>query len=83
MTSFTSILDTNELPPADSKVVYQYHDEVYGLCEVSTFLTDASEKDVIRAVDSLRAQANDDHHVFIEGFIQRDEDRAYRVILGS
>ena len=83
MTSFTSILDTNELPPADSKIVYQYYNDANELCEVSSFLSDASEKDVIRAVDSLRAQANEDHHIFIEGFIQRDEDRAYRVILGS
>lgn len=86
MTSFTSILDMNEvdeLPPADSKIVYQYYDDELGHCEVSSFLSDGSEKDVIRAVDTLRTLAKDDHHIFIEGFRQRDEDRAYCVILGS
>lgn len=82
MTNFTSILDTNELPPADSKVVYVFEDPNYGVCQVSSFLSDGSEKDVIRAVDSLRTQAKDDHHVFIEGFRLQD-DGSYRVILGS
>ena len=78
----TSILDTNELPPADSKVVHVFESLKYGMCEVSSFLGDGSPKDVIRAVDTLRTLARDDHHVFIEGFRLR-EDGAYQVILGS
>jgi len=82
MSEVTSILDTNELPPADSKVVHVFESLKYGMCEVSSFLSDASEKDVIRAVDTLRTLANDDHHIIVEGFRKRD-DGAYQVILGS
>ena len=82
MTNITSILDTNELPPADSKIVHIFEDLDYGMCQVSSFLSDGSEKDVIRAVDTLRTLAKDDHHVFIEGFKLQD-DGSYRVILGS
>jgi len=87
MTNFTNILDTNELPPADSRIVYQYYTDVDGLCESSSFLSDASEKDVIRAVDSVKQQASShgasvEDYVYIEGFRLQD-DGSYRVILGS
>ena len=73
-------------PPAGARLVYRFISggeyPNYEKTEVSTFLVNADRSDLIRAVDSLRQQANDDHHIFIEGFEKR-KDGSYRVILGS
>lgn len=80
-------------PPAGARLVYRFIESGtypnYEWAEVSSFLSGidsvdgvASDKDVIRAVDSLRTQANDDHHIFIEGF-EKTEDGSYEVVLGS
>lgn len=87
MTITNSILDTNNLPSANSRVTYTYisgedANGNYEWSQVSSFLSDASEKDVIRAVNSLRTQADDYDHVFIEGF-KLQEDGSYEVVLGS
>jgi len=88
--SFTTILDINEvdqLPPADSRIVYQFYTDADGLCECSSFLSDGSEKDVIRSIDSLKQQAANhgawvEDYVFVEGF-RLQNDGSYSVILGS
>jgi len=84
---FTSILETNELPPADSRITYRFYDDADQLCECSSFFSDGSEKDVIRTIDSLKQQAFNngasvEDYVYIEAFRLQD-DGSYRVILGS
>lgn len=54
----------------------------YTWSQFSSFLATASLDDIHRAVDSLLSQANDAHHVFIEGF-EKAEDGSFEVILGS
>ena len=79
--------DNVTLPPAGSRITYTYISggdyPNYERSQVSSFLADGSVEDVIRACDSLRTQADDDHHVFIEGFQFDFEDNSYEVILGS
>lgn len=87
MTILRSVLCEDLInPPAGARLTYRYivggEFPNYEWAEVSSFLSDASDKDVIRAVDSLRKQADDDHHIFIEGF-DKNEDGSYRVVLGS
>ena len=77
-----SILQTNVLPPEDSKVVHVFEDLNYGPCEVSSFIGDGSPSDVIRAVDTLRTLSKAFDYVYVEGFTKRP-DGAYQVILGS
>jgi hypothetical protein len=88
MTSINSILcDYVTIPAAGSRITYTYisgenADGEFEWSQVSSFLGNGSEEDVIRCVNSLRSQANDDHHVFIEAF-DLEEDGSYSVFLGS
>lgn len=54
----------------------------YNFSEVSSFIAVAEQSDIERAVESLLTQADDHHHVFIEGF-DRKEDGSFEVVLGS
>ena len=82
----TSILcEDVTIPPAGSRITYTYitggEYPNYEKAEVSSFLSSGDFDDVIRCVDSLRAQADFDYHCFIEGF--EKHEFGYRVILGS
>ena len=69
-----------------TRLVYTYivgnHADNYTFAEVSSFLATGSQDDVQRAVDSLLTQADDSHHVFIEGF-ELTDNGSYEVVLGS
>lgn len=86
MSITTSILcEDVTIPPAGSRITYTYISggdyPNYEKSEVSSFLSSGDLDDVIRCVDSLRKQACDDHHVFIEGF--EKHEFGFSVILGS
>lgn len=74
------------VPDEGSRITYTYISggsyPNYEFSQVSSFLGDASEKDVIRCVNTLRTLAGDEDHIFIEAFAPQ-EDRSYAVILGS
>ena len=90
MTTFNSIWCEDVKIPAEFKegtrLVYTYingqDENGYTFAEVSSFLATATQEDIQRAVDSLLNQADDSHHVFIEGFDLTDNG-SYEVILGS
>jgi len=87
---FNSIWCEEVKVPAEFKegtrLVYTYingkNEKGYTFAEVSSFLATGSKEDVQRAVDSLLTQADDTHHVFIEGFDLTDNG-SYEVVLGS
>ena len=90
MTNFNSIWCEEVKIPAEFKegtrLVYTFingkDENGYTFAEVSSFLATATQEDIQRAVDSLLNQADDSHHVFIEGFDLTDNG-SYEVVLGS
>lgn len=80
------LCDDVTLPPAGSRIIYTYISggdyPNYEKSQVSSFLSSGDEADVIRAVNSLRIQADFDWHYFIEAFA-KDADGSYEVVLGS
>ena len=90
MTNFNSVwCDEVEIPAEfkeGTRLVYTYingqDENGYTFAEVSSFLATATQEDIPRAVDSLLDQADDGHHVFIEGFDLTDNG-SYEVVLGS
>ena len=51
--------------------------------EVSSFVTTGDQADFTRAVESCLQQADDHHHVFIEGFDYDEANKTWEVCLGS
>ena len=56
--------------------------EKYTWSEFSTFVGSFDQEGIQNAVDSLLIQANDGHHVFIEGF-EKTEDGSFEAVMGS
>jgi len=72
---------------ANSRITYSFINAKdaegnYTWAQVSSFVAVPNQEDVQRAVDSLLNQADDHHHIFIEGF-DRNEDGSFEVVLGS
>jgi len=51
--------------------------------EVSSFVVTGDQADFTRAVESCLVQADDHHHVFIEGFDFNETNKTWEVCLGS
>lgn len=50
---------------------------------VTSFLSNGDQADFQRAVESCLTQAQDNHHVYIEGFNFNEEMKTWEVVLGS
>ena len=81
--------DDVEVPAIEksNRVSYKFisgkNENGYEWSMVTSFLSTGTQEDVQRAVDSLLAQSDDEHHVFIEGFDYDTEHGTWDVCLGS
>ena len=77
-----------KLPPAGSTILFETIREMGSKFEDTTWDThsvrigDSTPESIIDACDELRKQANDDHHVYIEGF-EHVRGPFYKVWIGS